>query len=145
MCTCTFLQRYQRKANVASIHLATVIVTLQVLAVGSYLLSARATFRLPSALRQPYQIYNALEDASVRPLLPFKVAPPLVTADSDALSEDEVSELLTCGVDVTQPAFVPPADIPRWALPTNNTGLNDLWRNQVRLLQPSAYRSSERI
>ena len=122
------------------------IVLCQLASFGCYIGSLVATQKLPSRLRQAYPIYNNLDGAQARPLLPYKAESTLFSPDNGTdwtSMQDET--ILTCGVDVTSPGFTPPADIPRWALPTDNSGLDELIQNQVcSLHQVSAMTDSGR-
>jgi hypothetical protein len=106
------------------------ILATQLAGVLVYCASLWARVRLPSSLPQSYSIYNDLADAPARPLLPHKQDIGYVLANATGYSG--LDGLIECGVDIT--SVVPPADIPRWALKTDNTGLNSLVQRKVRFL-----------
>lgn len=124
------VQKYQR-TGAARQYANVVLVVLQLVVLSAYCLTLLYTARLPSSLRQGYDVYNDAEAAAARPLLPFKVTPPVLAGNTSALLAGNDSDALECGVDVLGSSFVPPVDIPRWALPTDNSGLSRLLQNQV--------------
>lgn len=110
----------------------------QLIALGAFVLTILYTDMLPSSLRQRYAIYNDLEGADARPLLPHKAVPEGVAGnDSGWLAAGSGGEL-ECGGGLIGATFVPPADVPRWALPTDPAGLDRLYQNQVRHLATHA-------
>ena len=131
------VQKFRTKTNQAAMLLIPLIVSCQLASFGCHVASLVATKKLPSYLRQSYPIYNDLGGAQARPLLPYKDVPALSFSRNNASDWTSMQDdfILTCGVDVTSPGFTPPPDIPRWALPTDNSGLNDLIQNQVCQLQ----------
>jgi hypothetical protein len=102
-----------------------------------YMMSFLATRDLPTSLRSAYTIYNDIQNAPARPLLPYKYSIGTLRSDVSMLSNDTTAaeaDMLVCGAAVTKlTGYVPPVDIPRWALPTNSTGLDTFMKNQVRM------------
>ena len=124
------VQKYQ-KTGAAMQAFDAALVALQLVVIASYGLTLLFTDKLPSSLRQNYDIYNNLGGAPARPLLPSKATAPVLSANASGFIAAESEGILECGVNVTGESFTPPLDIPRWALPTDNSGLNRLVQNQV--------------
>lgn len=123
-------QKYQKKKGRFKLYVDSAVLIFQLLGLYYYFLAYQATQNLPPSLRQSYAIYNDLEDAPARPLLPFKLAGDLFENLPSPNSTDE--NVLECGVALSDDGFTPPVDIPRWSLPTNSTGLDAFVDNQVR-------------
>jgi hypothetical protein len=128
------VQKYRKKRGTFAFYLDAYILILQVAVVLTYALSILATTRLPASLRQTYNVYNDLQGAPARPLLPCKHSLGFAAVNETGYNGLDNGELLQCGMDVSSMGFVPPADIPRWALETDNSGLNDLVQAQAHHL-----------
>jgi hypothetical protein len=123
------MQKFQKQKGGALILINVAIIVCHVLAAVAFMKTLQAAQQLPSTLRAPYKIYNAADTAVARPLLPYKA-----NAERLVVTEENVSNyssLLECGTRSVDDSTEAPTEVPRWALPTNNTGINALYENQV--------------
>ena len=105
-------------------------IVFQVFAVITFLVAGIATWRMPSFAQTSYAIYDVTATSMPRPLMPYKSSTMLTTGSSymvqgtfENLPADSL-ELCTAEEKI----------IPRWTMPENNTGLNNLVNKQVRSL-----------
>jgi hypothetical protein len=119
------MQKYsQQDRNTFAKLLTTVILSSEIIGFAVFGAVVRISFKLPTTLRQSYSIYDAVESADARILLPFKGPSSWVTANAS------VDVLPTCSATLQDNAL-PPGNLPRWTLPTNNTDLQHFVSNQV--------------
>jgi hypothetical protein len=127
------VQKYQKQKGGATIVFNYVITACHVAAAITFAATLQAAQELPPSLRAPYKIYNAAATAVVRPLLPYKANSDRLTVMTGSISN--YTTLLECGTSsLDASTSKAPTEVPRWALPTNNTGINNFYENQVCFL-----------
>jgi hypothetical protein len=126
------MQKFQKHNGGASLLFNVAIITCHVAAALAFMGTFQAAQKLPTTMRAPYKIYNAAGTAIARPLLPYKAGSErlVVTEESAA----NYSSLLECGTRFLDASTAAPTEVPRWALSTNNTGIDVLYENQVARL-----------
>lgn len=134
----TRMQRYQKSESLGTIILNVAVLICQINAALVFFEGLGAVDALPPSLRAAYNIYNAVDTAPARPLLPFKRYSDALLVDTDYNLTGV--DLLPCGTGgVGAAGTVAPVLAPRWALETNNAGFDEFFENQVRAIPLDDY------
>ena len=108
----------------------------QLLALSPLLQAIWLTYRLPEHVDQRYDIYQGVDAAPARILLPTKTSDFSVLAtDAGSISDagpDVAEQLPYCGGIQHGSLDYTPTNLPLWTLPTDESGLNGFMEALVR-------------